>query len=127
VLAALIVAVAVALLAHALASSIGRRRRELAILKTLGFERRDVRATVAWQATTIAAIGLLVGLPLGIAVGRFAWNLLAGELGVVPEPVTPVPSGLLIIPATLLLANLVALLPRRIAAVTPPAVVLRAE
>ena len=77
VLAGLIAAAAVALLAHALATSSRRRRRDLAILKTLGFERRDVRMTVAWQATTVAAIGLLVGLPLGVGIGRFAWNLFA--------------------------------------------------
>ena len=126
-LAALIAAAAAALLAHALATSIRRRRRDLAILKTLGFERRDVRMTVAWQATTVAAIGLLLGLPLGVGIGRFAWNLFAEELGVVPEPVAPFFPGLLVIPATLLLANIVALLPGRIAAGTRPAVVLRAE
>ena len=125
--AGLIAVAAAALLAHALATSIRRRRRDLAILKTLGFERRDVRATVAWQAATVAAIGLLVGLPLGVLLGRFAWNLFATELGVVSEPVAPALSALLVIPATLLLANLVALLPGRIAARTRPALVLRAE
>lgn len=127
VLAALIAAAAAAVLAHALVTSIRRRRRDLAILKTLGFERRDLRATLAWQASTVAAIGLLAGLPLGVGIGRFAWNLFAEELGVVPETVAPVWPGLLLIPATLLLANLVALLPGRIAAGTRPAAVLRAE
>ena len=126
-LAALTGAAAAAVLAHALVTSIRRRRRDFAILKTLGFERRDLRATVAWQATTVASIGLLVGLPLGVAIGRFAWNLLAVELGVAPEAVAPIWPGLLIIPGTLLLANLVALLPSRIAAGTRPALVLRAE
>jgi ABC-type lipoprotein release transport system permease subunit len=125
--AALIGVGAAALLAQALLSSIRRRNRDLAILKTLGFERRDVRATVAWQATTVAAIGLLVGLPLGVLLGRFAWNLFATELGVVSEPVAPGVSAFLVTPATLLLANLVALLPGRIAARTRPALVLRAE
>ncbi len=125
--AALVAAAAAAALAHALVTSVRRRRRDLAILKTLGFERHDVRAAVAWQATTIAAIGLLAGLPLGIGIGRFAWNLFAGELGVVPDAVAPLWPGLLIIPATLLLANLVALLPGRIAARTSAPLVLRAE
>jgi ABC-type lipoprotein release transport system permease subunit len=125
--AALIGVAAAALLAQALLSSIRRRNRDLAILKTLGFERRDVRATVAWQATTVAAVGLLVGLPLGVLLGRFAWNLFATELGVVSEPVAPAVSAFLVIPAALLLANLVALLPGRIAAGTRPALVLRAE
>ena len=44
-----------------------------------------------------------------------------------PRAVAPVWPGLLVIPATLLLANLVALVPGRIAAGTRPAVVLRAE
>jgi ABC-type lipoprotein release transport system permease subunit len=125
--AALIGVGAAALLAQALLTSIRRRHRDLAILKTLGFERRDVRATIAWQATTVAAIGVLVGLPLGVLLGRFAWNLFATELGVVSEPVAPAVSAVLVIPATLLLANLVALLPGRIAAGTRPALVLRAE
>ena len=127
-LTALIAAAVAAILGHALVTSIRRRGRDLAVLKTLGFERGDAAiATVAWQATTVAAVGLLVGLPLGIGFGRLAWNLLATELGVVSEPVAPVQSGLLVIPATLLLANLVALLPGRIAAATPPAAVLRTE
>ena len=92
--AALIGVGAAALLAQALITSIRRRDRDLAILKTLGFERRDVRATVAWQATTVAAIGLLVGLPLGVLLGRFAWNIFATELGVVSEPVAPALVGL---------------------------------
>jgi putative ABC transport system permease protein len=127
VLAALIAAAAAAILAHALVTSARRRRRDLAILKTLGFERRDLQATVAWQASTVTAIGLLAGLPLGVGIGRFAWNLFAEELGVIPEPVAPVWPGLVVIPAALLLANLVALLPGRIAAGTRPALILRAE
>ena len=125
--AALIGVAAAALLAHALITSIRRRDRDLAILKTLGFERRAMRAMLAWQASTIAAIGVLVGLPLGVGLGRFGWNLFAGELGVVPEPVAPAGSAFLVIPAALLLANLVALVPAAIAARIRPGVVLRAE
>jgi hypothetical protein len=126
-IAALFGAGAAAALALTLVTSVRRRRRELAILKTLGFTRRQIFATVAWQATTVVSIGLLVGLPLGLAVGRFVWNVFADDLGVVPEVVTPPGLVLLIIPATLLLANLIAALPGRIAAGTQPAVVLRAE
>src|SRR5262249_57244033 len=82
-------AAAVAALAHALLVSMRRRRRELAILKTLGFTRRQVAATLAWQATAIAVVAVIVGLPVGILAGRWAWNLFADQLGVLPEPVTP--------------------------------------
>ena len=44
-----------------------------------------------------------------------------------PEPVAPISAALIIVPATILLANLVALPLGRIAARTRPAVVLRAE
>jgi hypothetical protein len=86
-----------------------------------------VRAAVAWRATTVASIGLLAGLPLGVGIGRFAWNLFAAELGVVPEPVAPVWPVVLVAAGTIVLANLVALLPGRIAAGTRPGLVLRAE
>jgi hypothetical protein len=123
----LLVAIAAGALAQALVLAVRRRRRDLAILKTLGFDRKQVLATVAWQATTFAAIGLLIGLPIGDALGRWAWNLFAEQLGVVPQAVTPLPLLLLIVPGAILLANLVAILPARIAAKTRPAVVLRAE
>jgi PPIC-type PPIASE domain/FtsX-like permease family len=127
VLSALLIAIAAAVLAHALVMAIRRRRRDLAVLKTLGFDRRQVFATVAWQATTFAALGLVVGLPLGVSLGRWAWTLFAEQIGVVPEPVTPLPLILLVVPAAVLLANVVALLPARHAAKTSPALVLRAE
>jgi len=127
VVSALLVAIAAAVLAHALVMAIRHRRRHLAVLKMLGFDRRQVFATVAWQATTLAALGLVVGLPLGVSLGRWAWTLFAEQIGVVPEPVTPLPLILLVVPAALLLANVVALLPARHAARTPAALVLRAE
>jgi hypothetical protein len=118
---------AAAALAHALVTSVGRRRRDLAILKTLGFTRGQVVAAVAWQATTVAAIGLLVGLPLGLGTGRFAWNVFADDLGVVPEAITPVGLTALLVPATIVLANMIAAFPAQTAARTQPALVLRAE
>ena len=127
IVAGLFAAVAAAILAHTLIISIRRRSRDLAILKTLGFTRAQVVATVAWQATTVAAIGAVVGLPLGLGLGRFGYNLFAEDLGVVPEVVVPVGLALLLIPAAVLTANVVAALPGWAAAQTRPAFVLRAE
>jgi hypothetical protein len=127
VVSALLAAIAAAALAHTLVTAIRRRRRQLAVLKTLGFDRRQLLTTVAWQATTFAAIGLVVGLPLGVAAGRWTWYLFAEQIEVVPEPVTPISRVLLVVPAAILLANVVAALPAWSAARTRAAVVLRAE
>ncbi len=126
VLACALTLLAVGTIAHTLVTSVRRRRRELAVLKALGFVSRQVRATVAWQATAIAATGLVIGLPLGVAAGRWAWTLLARGFAIEPVPVISA-FVLLSVPAVLLMANVVAAVPARAAARTQPAVVLRTE
>ena len=127
VLAVLLALVATATLVHTLVFAVRRRRRDLAILKTLGFVRAQVRRTVAWHACTLTAFALAVGIPLGAAGGRWAWMAFADRLGTVPELVVPVVGVLLTIPAALVLANVVAAMPARAAARTRPALVLRSE
>jgi ABC-type lipoprotein release transport system permease subunit len=127
VLAGLLALLAASALAHLLVTSIRRRRRDLAILKTLGFARGQVSAAVAWQATTVAVISLIVGLPLGVTLGRWTWSLLIDRIGLGAEPVTPWPALLAGILGTVLVANLVAAWPGWMAARTRPAVTLRAE
>jgi FtsX-like permease family len=126
-LAGLLAALGAATLGHLLVTSVRRRRRDLAVLKTLGFVRRQVSATVAWQATTLTALALLVGLPVGVAAGRWAWVLVNQGLGSPAGPVIPALAVLTVVPATVLVANMVAALPARTAAATRPAVVLRSE
>lgn len=118
---------AAAVLGHMVSASVRRRRRDLAILKTLGLGRRQIRAAVGWQATLLVLVALAVGIPVGIIGGRWAWTALANGVGVLPEPRVPLGAVLTIVPAAVLLANLVAALPGRIAARTQPAIVLRSE
>jgi hypothetical protein len=127
ILAAGVAAGTVAALGLALVTSVRRRRRDLALLKTLGFTRRQLATTVAWQSTVVAIVGLVIGIPLGIAVGRWLWIVFAHELSTVPDPVVPAGSVALAGVAALALANLVAALPGRSAARTPAALLLRAE
>ena len=110
-----------------LVASVRRRRRDFALLKTLGFTRRQLSGAVAWQSSVIVVIGLVVGVPLGIAAGRWLWLAFARELSAVPDPTVPVGSIALAGLGALLLANVVAALPGRHAARTPAAEVLRAE
>lgn len=107
-LAGLVALLALGTVAHALVMSVRRRRRDLAVLKTLGFVRGQVSQTVAGQATTFALVAGLLGLPLGIAGGRWAWRVVAEQLGVATGPVVPAGSVLAIAIVALLVANLVA-------------------
>ena len=127
ILAAGVAVGTVAALGLALVTSVRRRRRDLALLKTLGFTRRQLATTVAWQSTVVAIVGLVIGIPLGIAVGRWLWIVFARELSTVPDAVVPAGSVALAAVAALVLANLVAALPGRSAARTPAALLLRAE
>jgi ABC-type lipoprotein release transport system permease subunit len=127
VIAALLAVMAIATLAHALFSAARRRRRELAILKVLGFRRRQVSAAIAWQATVVAAIAIVVGIPLGVAGGRWGWQAFAQRLGVPDQPVTPVAAMIAVAALALVVAFVTAAIPARVAARTRPAVALRAE
>lgn len=119
--------VASATLAHTTMSSVRRRRRDLAILKTLGFERRQLRATVAWQATALSLVSMILAVPSGIAFGRWTWRLLANQISVVPRPVVPAILTAVIALAALILANVIAAIPGRTAARLQPALILRTE
>jgi len=127
ILSGVLALMALAMLGHTLVSAIRRRRRDLAILQTLGFTKREVSATVAWQASTLVMVSLAVGLPGGIVLGRWAWNTFAGQLGVIPVAVVPLSRVLLVAPVSLVVANLIALLPGRAATRAKPSVVLRSE
>ncbi len=118
---------AVAALGLTLTASVRRRRRDLALFKTLGFVRRQLVGAVAWQSTVAVGIGTLIGVPLGIVGGRLLWNLFARAIYVVPAPTVPAQVIGLIVVGSLVLANLVAAVPGRLAARTPTALLLRAE
>jgi predicted lysophospholipase L1 biosynthesis ABC-type transport system permease subunit len=126
-LAGLLGLLAATTIAHALVTSVRRRRHDLAVFKTLGFLRGQVSATVAWQASTLAVLAAAAGLVAGIAAGRWLWIVYATRLGVRPDPAVPMAVLIAIVPGTLLLANLIAAAPARSAARTKPALVLRSE
>ena len=112
---------------HTLVTSVRRRRRDLAVLKTLGFTRGQVGATIAWQAITFAVVAFAFGLPLGVAVGRWAWQLTADALGVSSAPVVPLAAVLAVAAGAVVAANLVAAVPGRAASRLRPATALRSE
>jgi hypothetical protein len=110
-----------------LVASVRRRQRDLALLKTLGFAQRQLSAVVSWQASVAALVGIVVGVPLGIILGKTLWTLFAHQIFAVPRPAVPTLATLLAATGALVLANVVAFVPGRIAARTPIAVLLRRE
>lgn len=126
-LAILLFALASLTVAHVLVTAVQRRRSDLAVLKTLGLTRGQVSALVAWQASTYAALACIAGVPLGVALGRWAWVTFAGELGVPASTSVPAVGVMLSVLATFVLANVAAAVPARNAARISPAMILRTE
>lgn len=118
---------AVIALALTLIASVRRRRRDIAIMKTLGFTKRMLAAAVVWQATIDGLIGAVIGIPLGILFGRELWTLFARDINAVPQPTVPAIALVLVGVGTLAVAVIAALWPGRSAAKTPPGLVLRSE
>ncbi len=110
-----------ATLAHLLIASVSRRRREVGLLKVLGFVNGQVVSTVSWQATTLALVGVVVGVPLGLVVGRTVWDTFANNLGVVPVTVVPILLVAAITVAVLIGANIIAIAPALVATRSRPA------
>ncbi len=126
-LAALLALLATIAVGHALIMSVRRRRRELALLKVLGFNRHQVRATIAWQTTTITTIGLAIGIPTGTVIGRSAWNHIATNLGIAATPVIPTLAIAAAAALAILVLNTIAAIPATSAARTRPAAALHTE
>ncbi len=114
-----------ATLAHLLVVSVARRRREIGLLKVLGFVNHQIASAVAWQATALALVGILVGVPVGLAVGEAVWKAFASNLGVVPVAVVPVWIVVGLAIGVVVVANLLAIAPALAATRSRPGQLLR--
>jgi len=121
----LLAVLAVGTLLHLLLTSMRARRADLAILKVLGFVPRQLRRTIAWQANTIATLALVIGLPLGVILGRWLWITFTDQLGVETVVRTPWGAGAVLVVVVLLIVQGIAFIPARTAAHTDPGRVLR--
>jgi ABC-type lipoprotein release transport system permease subunit len=118
---------AVAAGSYSLVNTVRRRRRDLAVLRVIGFARGQVRAALRWQALTIAVVGLAVGLPLGVAAAQQLWSQVAEGLGVVDSPADPWFAIGWTVPITLAIAIVIAVGPGLTATRAHPADILHAE
>jgi hypothetical protein len=114
-----------ATLAHLLAVSVSRRRREIGLLKVLGFVNGQVVSAVSWQATTLALVGIVIGVPVGVAVGEAVWRYFANYLGAVPVSVVPAWLIGALAAGVIVVANAIAAVPALLATRSRPGALLR--
>ncbi|MCU1454212.1 MAG: hypothetical protein JWN46_2358 [Acidimicrobiales bacterium] len=110
-LVGLLAFLALATTAHLLLSTVRSRRRDLAVLRAVGFTRRQLRLSILVQATTLACLALVVAVPLGLVAGRTMWTMTANWLGIPVEQVLPLLTLAGVAAAALVVVNLLALVP----------------
>jgi ABC-type antimicrobial peptide transport system permease subunit len=99
----------------------------VAVLRALGITRRQSRLIVVTQATTLAVVGLVFGVPLGVALGRTVWRVVAESTPLFYVPPLAVLTLALVGPLVLMVGNLLAALPARRAARIRVGATLRTE
>jgi ABC-type lipoprotein release transport system permease subunit len=127
VLGGFLAALAVGAVGHALSTAVRRRRHDVSVLRALGLTRKQARGLVATQASVLALVGLLFGIPIGLALGRTTWRLVADYTPLQYVPPLAFWAMLLVGPLSLAVANLLAAWPGRQAARLRIGHVLRAE
>ena len=104
-------------LAQLVTLSVRRRRRDQAVLQALGASPGWIGTTVHLQATLLAGAVLVIGLPLGDAVGRILYDRVVSDLGARADMVGPAAPLAAAVLAALVLAHataaVAALLARR--------------
>ena len=82
---------------------------------------------VAVHATVVGLVGLVIGLPIGIVVGRAGWRWVADSVPFLYVGPVAAVALILAVPLALAVVNLVAAWPARTASRLHPAEILRAE
>jgi putative ABC transport system permease protein len=127
VLAALLAALAVLTVGHVMATSLQNRRRDVAVLRSMGADRRWISRAVHWQATLFTLLPLLIGIPLGLILGGIVFRSFADSIGTLNDASIPVLLVTAMVAALVVIANLIASFPARRADRISPALLLRSE
>jgi putative ABC transport system permease protein len=103
------------------------RRKDLAVLRVLGYTGAQTRGVLRSAAGSIAIVGLVIGIPLGLLAGRSGWRLVADGLTVSRS--VAVPAGAIIGAALALVAFAlaIAMAPAHLVLRRTPGAALRAE
>ncbi|MDQ1479409.1 MAG: putative transport system permease protein, partial [Actinomycetota bacterium] len=112
---------------HALLTIATDRRRDIAVLRSLGVTRGQVATVLAAAGSAVTAVALVIGIPLGIVAGNIGWSAIARSLYVDPGTVVPFVAITAAGAGLLVLSNLIALAPARSTVRRSPGAALRAE
>jgi ABC-type lipoprotein release transport system permease subunit len=126
-LAGFLALLAIAAVSHVLVTSSRRRRHDFAIMRALGLERRGARLAVSSQGSAIGIVGLLFGVPIGVAAGRAIWRLVTQRVPLADVAPFALAAVVLIVPITAVVVNALAVWPGRRVVRLPPAEALRTE
>ena len=115
-------------LVNLLTLGVRQRRRELGLLRTLGFSVRQIRQMVLLEAAHITVTAVALGLLLGVLYGWAGAQALLGSVGVPPlfssptfvPPSVPWSTVALVVVATALLTAVAAVSPTRLATSVSP-------
>jgi cell division protein FtsX len=127
VLAAVLAALALLTVGHVMLTSMRSRRRDLAILRSLGADRGWITRAVHWQATVLTVLPVIVGIPLGIVIGRLVFVAFADSMGAVNDAAIPMLSIAVGAVAVVALANGVAAMVSQRTRRQEPALLLQSE
>jgi hypothetical protein len=105
----------------------GERRRDLAVLRVVGYTRHQTRGVLRSASASIAVVGLTIGIPVGLVAGRFGWHVVADGLAVSRSVAVPVAAVAAVALGLVGFALLIATAPARMALRRTPGAALRAE
>ena len=122
VLAVIIAALGVA---NTLGMNLSRRQRELAMLRSLGLNRRGLRQLVSAEGIVVVVVGTVLGIAAGLLLSRVITTGASALTGFIITPVFPWQLLLFALLSSPLIGLLASLLPARRAARLAPVQVLR--
>lgn len=117
---------AVVMTAQSLVVTARDRSTSFAVMRALGATARQTSLTLVAMATVTALVGVVVGVPLGLAAARLLWGEVAHSIGVRGGLAVPSSVALVVLGA-LALANACALVPALRVGRDDPAQQLRSE
>ena len=123
-LLALAIFIAALSVANTLGMSLVNRKHDIAVLRTIGLTRRDIRYVILSEGIIVSVLGTIIGLAVGMLLARVITLGASALTGFILEPYIPLKLILISIIISPILGIIASLLPARKAAMQSPVVAL---